>query len=194
MSDSVLRLWISDHIYKLVGLSDKTMVDYVYVLATSSKNKNDLYNSLLNLDIPQTSGLKQFADELYSRVPHKTKTIKKESQERKNKEKETINLLQKNSSYKLLMDDSDDEEEEHSKIKKKHKHKRKHDKSEDTDTDSKRKKHIRRKRKEDRDKEWETDSEEERRISSAIQDTYHGKEKIYYSLLKFQFNYYNYLN
>jgi len=179
MSDSVLRLWISDHIYKLVGLSDKTMVDYVYVLATSSKNKNDLYNSLLNLDIPQTSGLKQFADELYSRVPHKTKTIKKESQERKNKEKETINLLQKNSSYKLLMDDSDDEEEEHSKIKKKHKHKRKHDKSEDTDTDSKRKKHIRRKRKEDRDKEWETDSEEERRISSAIQDTYHERDDRY---------------
>jgi len=186
MSDSVLRLWISDHIYKLVGMSEKTMVDYIYVLATSSKNKNDLYNSLLSLDIPQSSGLRQFADELYSRVPHKTKSVKKESQERKNKEKETINLLQKNSSYKLLMDDSDEDvsEGEHSKIKKKHKHKRKHEKSEDTDTDSKRKKHIRRKRKEDKDKEWETDSEEERRISSAIQDTYQGSiEKVLYVLL-----------
>jgi len=186
MSNSVLGLWISDHIYKLVGMSEKTMVDYIYVLATSSKNKNDLYNSLLSLDIPQSSGLRQFADELYSRVPHKTKSVKKESQERKNKEKETINLLQKNSSYKLLMDDSDEDvsEGEHSKIKKKHKHKRKHEKSEDTDTDSKRKKHIRRKRKEDKDKEWETDSEEERRISSAIQDTYQGSiEKVLYVLL-----------
>jgi len=174
MSDSVLRLWISDQIYKLVGLSEKTMVDYIYVLATSSKNKNDLYNSLLNLDIPQSSGLRQFADELYSKVPHKTKSVKKETQERKNKEKETISLLQKNSSYKLLMDNSDEDEVEHTKMKKKHKHKRKHEKSDDIDSDTKRKKHIRRKRKEDKDKEWETDSEEERRISLAIQDTYNG--------------------
>ncbi|ORY20219.1 P-loop containing nucleoside triphosphate hydrolase protein [Neocallimastix californiae] len=179
MSDSVLRLWISDQIYKLVGLSEKTMVDYIYVLATSSKNKNDLYNSLLNLDIPQSSGLRQFADELYSKVPHKTKSVKKETQERKNKEKETISLLQKNSSYKLLMDDSDEDEVEHTKMKKKHKHKRKHEKSDDIDSDTKRKKHIRRKRKEDKDKEWETDSEEERRISLAIQDTYNEREEKY---------------
>lgn len=189
MSDSVLRIWISDQIYKLVGMSEKTMVDYVYVLGTSSKSKNDLYNSLINLDIPPSNGLRQFADELYSKVPHKSKTVKKETQERKNKEKETINLLQKNNSYKLLMDDSDEEEEEHTKIKKKHKHKRKHEKSEDTDTDTKRKKHIRRKRKEDKDKEWETDSEEERRISSAIQDTYNGNiikfNNIYIEMLKY---------
>lgn len=179
MADSILRLWLSDQIFKLVGMSETTMVDYIYVLATSSKNPNDLYNSLIQMDIPATAEAKKFSNELYSRVPHKKK-VNVEKQKRIKKDQEIINTLNKNSSYKLLIDDDDEEDNENESDSKERKHKKKHKKrkhskdkgegEEREEKDKKKKKHIRRKDDEELNKEWESDSEEERRIASIIQE------------------------
>ncbi|KAJ3039676.1 hypothetical protein HDV00_012020 [Rhizophlyctis rosea] len=105
MADLPLRTWVSDSLYKLVGSSERSLVDYLVAQAQSSKSPTALVKKLSPiLSHPDTPN---FAHELYNRVPRSatTNTARKERQQ---EEKAKVGLLEKNKQFSLLMEEDED--------------------------------------------------------------------------------------
>ena len=69
-----LKQYISDNVVRVFDSSDAATVDYVHSLAMSSKTPGDLYASLLQFGLSDSSDLQSFASTIHSLVPRKTKT------------------------------------------------------------------------------------------------------------------------
>src|SRR5436190_17701585 len=97
-----LQSWVSDNTIKFLGAGDSTVVDYIIAEAQSAKSPDLLYNKLASVGFPSGADGKDFAEKLFVKVPRQRKhNMPSES---KTKHKETRAVIQKNSSYKLLLD------------------------------------------------------------------------------------------
>ncbi|KAF4617176.1 hypothetical protein D9613_005884 [Agrocybe pediades] len=149
MSGSLER-YVSDNVLQFFGLADRSTIDFVIALASSSKTPDDLFSSLQGAGLSNTTESHNFVSELFGKVPRKQKH-KSSSEKRKQAEKESKALHSQK--FGFLLDDEDDKVETITVKKDKGKGKEK-DKS-------KRDKHIR--KREYDGKEWESDEEEHAR-------------------------------
>ncbi|GBM13433.1 Pre-mRNA-splicing factor ATP-dependent RNA helicase DHX16 [Araneus ventricosus] len=121
--------WINDELHNILGFSDKFTAEFLLNLASKSASPDALIDKIKDtrtLDI--NSNVIEFANNLWAKVPHA------ESREKpaRAREREIMEMLQKNQSYKLIEDDDDYlpvQEEKHSKKSKKRKNLRKRDSS-----------------------------------------------------------------
>jgi pre-mRNA-splicing factor ATP-dependent RNA helicase DHX16 len=87
------KTWVSDRIMSTLGLSEPTVVDYVISKAKSSKSGQDLLQELVKVaEIPESTAVLEFMNELVLKVPraHKSKTK---------------DVLEKNIRYSLLVEE-----------------------------------------------------------------------------------------
>ncbi|RPD62417.1 hypothetical protein L227DRAFT_488498, partial [Lentinus tigrinus ALCF2SS1-6] len=87
MSD--LERYISDNALRFFGLSDRSIVDYVVASASSAKSPEALFSSLNASGLPDTPDAHQFAQEVFSRAPRRSKHKKASDSARKQAEQET---------------------------------------------------------------------------------------------------------
>jgi pre-mRNA-splicing factor ATP-dependent RNA helicase DHX16 len=97
-----LRSWVSDNTIKFLGAAHSTVVDYIIAEAQSAKSPDVLFNKLAGVGFPSGGEGRDFAESLFVKVPRQRKHAV--SVQKKVKEKETSAFIQKNSSYKLLLD------------------------------------------------------------------------------------------
>ncbi|KAI8895818.1 hypothetical protein BC833DRAFT_136194 [Globomyces pollinis-pini] len=163
-----LHTWVSDSLMKLTGISESTIVEFIIASAKKSKSSKDLFISLRrDAQLPNNSEVNSFVTELYNKMPKKA-SVKKE-----NKAAEMVKILEKNSKFKMVLDE--EEPKRYSKEKKSAKEKKSKDKSDEgseTKKDDTRKsekelskkleKKLRRGDRHAREEEWnKEDSEEE---------------------------------
>ncbi|CDO71497.1 hypothetical protein BN946_scf184909.g91 [Trametes cinnabarina] len=86
MSD--LERYISDNALRFFGLSDRSIVDYVVACASSAKSPEALFVQLNASGLPDTPDAHNFAQEVYARVPRKSKQKKAADSARKQAEQE----------------------------------------------------------------------------------------------------------
>ncbi|KND01288.1 uncharacterized protein SPPG_03097 [Spizellomyces punctatus DAOM BR117] len=160
MSDAQFRTWVSDNVMKLLGMSEKTVVDYIIASAKSAKSEAALSRSLEAADLPATADARRFVSELYTRMDRPLLSSKKS--QRRAAEKETVRLIQKNQQFGLLLDDDEvvdgmDIDGEQS---------RKRDRKE-----KKEKKKLRKRNEEETAKGWEKDSDDEPPLKRTRRDS-----------------------
>ncbi|GMK58825.1 hypothetical protein CspeluHIS016_0602670 [Cutaneotrichosporon spelunceum] len=89
-----LKQYINDNVVRMFGSSDSATVDFVHSMAMSAKTPGDLYNSLLGIGLDATQDAQQFATQVHSLVPRKSKSKASKSQSKAHTPQ-----------YALLMDD-----------------------------------------------------------------------------------------
>ena len=156
MADAVLKTWVSDHIHALLGVSERTLVQYVIAIASSASSSSSLFEKLVEADLPNDERSRNFAKELFDRVPRLNS--KKAAKSRKS---EILAVHRKNASFQLvdggedLIDDADSARAS----KRSSKRDKDKDKVEVRDKPASRKRHIRQRDELDNDKDWASDDE-----------------------------------
>ncbi|WVZ95241.1 hypothetical protein U9M48_041032 [Paspalum notatum var. saurae] len=103
-SDGQLREWVSDKLMSLLGYSKSVLVQYVIRLAKECGSTGDLVGKLVEFGFTSSAETRTFAADIYAKVPRRPTGI---SDYRK-QEREATKLVQKQSTYKLLLADEDD--------------------------------------------------------------------------------------
>ncbi|KAK9722079.1 hypothetical protein K7432_002966 [Basidiobolus ranarum] len=75
-----LKNWVSDNILKFLGLSSREVVEYIITSAKTSTSAEHLYTTLKDEGFSANDSAKNFAYELYSRVPHQAPTSKRKNE------------------------------------------------------------------------------------------------------------------
>ncbi|KAF8158259.1 pre-mRNA splicing factor [Crassisporium funariophilum] len=149
---STLERYVSDNSLRLLGVADRSMIDYVIASASSSKSPDSLFAALNASGLPDTPDAHEFISGLFERVPRKHKHRHSASDSaRKQAEKEAKSL--RSQKFGFLLDDEGERNEVVAVKKDKGKGKEKEK--------DKRDKHIR--KREYDGKEWESDEEEQAR-------------------------------
>ncbi|CCM01881.1 uncharacterized protein FIBRA_03952 [Fibroporia radiculosa] len=102
---SELERYVSDNSLRFFGVSDRSIIDYVIASASSSKSPESLFTALNASGLPDTPDAHQFAQDVYSRAPRKSKHKKSSGASRK-QEEERSKLLQ-SQKYSFLLEDDD---------------------------------------------------------------------------------------
>ncbi|XP_021893248.1 pre-mRNA-splicing factor ATP-dependent RNA helicase DEAH1-like [Carica papaya] len=97
-SNSNLQTWVSDKLISLLGYSQATVVQYVIGLAKRATSPADILGELENLGLSSSSDTRAFAEEIFSRVPHRTAGVNLYLQ----REIEAATLARKQKTYTLL--------------------------------------------------------------------------------------------
>jgi len=128
MVEADTQQWVSDQLHQILGLSDKYVAQYLVGLAKKATSVPELYSRLENTGtIKVNDEVRQFAAELWDKVPHK-KVAEKPGRA---KERAAVKEQQRIKSYKLVSDPEEEETltlpaTEDRKKKKVHDRKRKH--------------------------------------------------------------------
>ncbi|KAJ3018695.1 hypothetical protein HKX48_002738 [Thoreauomyces humboldtii] len=133
MSDAQLRTWVSDNVIKLLGMSERTVVDYIIASAKSAKSRSALGRSLEAADLPAGPDTQSFVAALYNRVDRPAKVGSKKAAPRKTAERDAVKLLQKNQQFGLLLEDEGDDGVSVAEAKGDHRSSKSRDKSEKKD-------------------------------------------------------------
>lgn len=134
---SFIDTWVKDKLHDILGMSDKYVAEYLINMASKSTSVESFLDKVKETGtIDVDSNFSNFAHQLWDKVPHQ------QPKERPNraKEKEVIEMLEKNKTYKLLPDDDDEDYYEQSSAKnskadKKRKNIRRKTKSESEESD-----------------------------------------------------------
>ncbi len=67
--------WINDELHDLCGMSEKHVVNYIYslgnfnliLLAKQCKSSQEIYDKLVDFDLPSGNKTKTFSDDLYAK-------------------------------------------------------------------------------------------------------------------------------
>ena len=94
MSDTT---WISDQLYEILGLSEKTTVSYIYSLASSSKSSEEIHSKLIEFEFPDSPALLNFSNALFAKYSKPTAQSKYQQEFLSAVEKK-----QKSESYELI--------------------------------------------------------------------------------------------
>ncbi|KAG2060572.1 pre-mRNA splicing factor [Suillus hirtellus] len=145
---------------QLFGLADRSIIDFVQASASTSKTPDALFSSLTASGLPNTPDAHVFINELFSRVPRKSKHKSSADHTRKQAEKEAKALNARR--FEFLLEDEatpgvselKGKRKEGSSSKEKHKEDRGSGKE-------KRERHLRKREHDSR--EWESDEEEKYR-------------------------------
>lgn len=106
MTDEELKLWVTDRLYDILGLAERTTVNFVLALAKKANSVSDLVTKFEESALPATAATQAFARELFAKVPRKAAGPSSYKQQ----EKEAAAYVKKQKQYSLL--DADDEEVE----------------------------------------------------------------------------------
>ncbi|MED6192048.1 hypothetical protein PIB30_006548 [Stylosanthes scabra] len=98
--DYNLKAWVSDKLMSLLGYSQPTVVQYMIGLAKQAASPADLAGKLVDFGI-SSSDTRAFADEIFSRVPHKSSGLN----EYQKQEREAAMLVTKQRTYAVLKAD-----------------------------------------------------------------------------------------
>jgi pre-mRNA-splicing factor ATP-dependent RNA helicase DHX16 len=71
--DRALRNWVSDQLHGIIGFTDSSMTAFCLSIAQKAKSVDALTMSLESASLPATQATKNFAAELYAKVPRKAK-------------------------------------------------------------------------------------------------------------------------
>jgi len=124
--------WVSDKLHELVGISDKSIAEFILGLCSHSKSPADFIQKIKDTDcIDINDQVSLFATELYGKIPREMSAGEKKRMENRRREEEAINQRKKNKEFKMV--DFEEEEELSIKPKKKKKKKKEDDKEEDVD-------------------------------------------------------------
>ncbi|EXC33541.1 Putative pre-mRNA-splicing factor ATP-dependent RNA helicase DHX16 [Morus notabilis] len=103
-SDGNLKTWVSDKLMSLLGYSQSTLVQYVIGLSKQAASPADVVSKLEEFGVSSSSATRAFAEEIFSRVPHKSSGLNSYQKQ----EREAAMIARK--TYALL--DADDEDED----------------------------------------------------------------------------------
>ncbi|RYR33266.1 hypothetical protein S83_033110 [Arachis hypogaea] len=103
-SDDNLKAWVSDKLMSLLGYSQPTVVQYMIGLSKQAASPADLAGKLVEFGI-SSSDTHAFADEIFSRVPHKSFGLNQYQKQ----EREAAMLVRKQRTYDILKADDDDD-------------------------------------------------------------------------------------
>lgn len=129
MSGSDLRVFISDSLQDIVGLSERTLVDYVESIGSKSKSADQILTKLRDADLPDTPATAAFARELFKRTgrgggssvnAHSSAAadLARRENEAKKRKRELRGELEKAKSYSFVAGDDEDEDKRGSRKKK----------------------------------------------------------------------------
>ncbi|GAA5877964.1 hypothetical protein JCM3774_004768 [Rhodotorula dairenensis] len=100
-----LETWVSDQLLQLLGATDSTTVSYFITLASNSKSKADLVQTLAANGLDPTATATRFAGELYDRAPRKvSKRAEQNAADARRKAEREKQQLQ-GAKFSLMMDD-----------------------------------------------------------------------------------------
>ena len=110
-----LNRWVSDELHGLLGISERTLVDYVIALAKRSRDEASLLSALRDNDIPIDDKSRAFAVKLMKKVPRGEDTraadkAAKLKQQEKERQAQAVSILKQNSAYTLVEDDGAEEQ------------------------------------------------------------------------------------
>ncbi|CAJ0564601.1 unnamed protein product, partial [Mesorhabditis spiculigera] len=130
-----IETWVNDELHALMGMSDRTMTQFVIALAKKSTNADDLIGKLRDNDAVAdiTPAVRVFAKELLNRVPHAAPKVKVQKGPSE-AERKVMEMSKMNARVTSLVQDEDDG---FSSRKKKEKHSRKRSQSESDEEDVK---------------------------------------------------------
>ena len=109
-----LHRWVSDELHGLLGISERTLVDYVVALARKSKDEASLLSALRDNDIPIDDKSRAFAVNLMKKVPkaednRAAERAAKIKQQEKERQAQQVAILKQNTQYTLVEDDGAEE-------------------------------------------------------------------------------------
>ncbi|KAI9105400.1 pre-mRNA splicing factor [Phlyctochytrium arcticum] len=175
MSDPTLRTWVSDNVMTLLGMSERTVVDFVIAAAESAKSEVGLRRSLEAAELPPTDETQRFVRQLFTRVDRRSGSrapgagaSSQNKAARKAAERESVKLIQKNQQFGLLVDDDEDEAEGGRKAAAA----RGEDGKRREKKDKKEKRKLRKRDDDERAKGWEKGSDEDDRPSKRSKRAY----------------------
>ena len=132
MSDQVT--WVSDQLHELVGISDRSIAEFILGLCQQSKSSDDFLEKIKDTGaIDVNEKVAGFASELFGRIPREMTAGEKRRQENRRREEQAVLDHKKNKGFKLV-DFEDDGDGLNIKPKKKKK-KKKEDKHDNDDED-----------------------------------------------------------
>jgi len=131
MSDLVT--WVSDSLHSLVGISDRSIAEFMMGLARKSNDPQQFLEKIKDTEtIDISDKVSVFASELWNKIPREMSAGEKRSLENRKKEREAEEMYKKNKTFALIESDGEDELSIKPRKKKKKKEKdKKKDDSED---------------------------------------------------------------
>ena len=104
-SEADTQQWVSDQLHQILGLSDKYVAQFLMGLAKKANSLQDFYSRLENTGTMKMSDeVRQFATELWDKVPHKS-VLEKPGRA---KERAAVKEQQRIKNYKLISDPEDE--------------------------------------------------------------------------------------
>ena len=104
-SEADTQQWVSDQLHQILGLSDKYVAQFLMGLAKKANSLQDFYSRLENTGTMKMSDeVRQFATELWNKVPHKQASEKPG----RAKERAAVKEQQRIKNYKLISDPEDE--------------------------------------------------------------------------------------
>ena len=98
-----METWISDRLIGLFGYSEKNIVTYLLAVAESSHSEDELRSQLQALDLPASTQLNAFAEELYRKLhPNPAQVTGNEVSSYQAHEEQLIATKKANESYTIL--------------------------------------------------------------------------------------------
>jgi pre-mRNA-splicing factor ATP-dependent RNA helicase DHX16 len=95
--------WIGDALHEVLGFSDRTLAEYVAVLASKASSAEDLNAKLVENDMEASEKLRAFAGELFARVGAATASSRQQQQQKR--VVTNADLLRESSQYELVVMD-----------------------------------------------------------------------------------------
>ncbi|OQV17529.1 putative pre-mRNA-splicing factor ATP-dependent RNA helicase DHX16 [Hypsibius exemplaris] len=140
-----VKTWVNDKLHEVLGMSDRTIADYLISLGKSSSTADKFIAELRRSDaVTVDRKMEDFCDELWRRLPRKAPAVKAAAlpAEVVTNRAAEVSLLKKNQSYRPLLSDDDEPVEKTTAAKTrvkeersggKNRHERKRDRLEDDD-------------------------------------------------------------
>ncbi|KAJ1531162.1 hypothetical protein HK096_007928 [Nowakowskiella sp. JEL0078] len=138
-----LRQWVNDKVLAIFGLVEPTLAEFILSTAKSAKSPAQISKALLAGSSIDQSSAALFAEEIFSKL--KESKLGKKASSEKERVKETVAYLQKNSKFKLVLSDEEDQGQEVLKS----------DSKKEKKKEKERKGKLRAREDEERKKEWE---------------------------------------
>ncbi|CAJ0956032.1 unnamed protein product, partial [Mesorhabditis belari] len=120
--------WVSDELHSLVGMSDRTMTQFVIALAKKSTGAEDLIDKLRDNEAVSdiTPAVRVFASELYNRVPHAAPRQAPKPKGPSEAERRVLEMNRLNARMTSLVEDEDDFHSKKASKREKHSRRRTH--------------------------------------------------------------------
>jgi len=106
---SGLTTWVSDRLHDMVGISDRSIAEFLIGLCNKSTSSEEFIEKIKDTEtIDIDDNVTAFAAELYAKIPRQMSAGEKRKIENRKREEEAKEMLNKNSKYSLIESDEED--------------------------------------------------------------------------------------